>query len=95
VTGRVFLFLNGGHISDRMRVSASARVSVFDRTRWRVRSLSTGHVRSFRELIGLQPDAGTVVSGQFCSASGRCVERVRSVVRERSRCVIGASGQFD
>jgi hypothetical protein len=28
-------------------------------------------------------------------ASGRCVERVRSVVRERSRCVIGTSGQFD
>jgi hypothetical protein len=28
-------------------------------------------------------------------ASGRCVEHVRSVVRERSRYVIGASGQFD
>jgi hypothetical protein len=27
--------------------------------------------------------------------SGRCVERVRSVVHERSRCVIDASGQFD
>jgi hypothetical protein len=105
--------------------SVSARVSIFDRTRWHVRSLSIGHVRSFRELTGLQPDAGTMASGQFCSASsrcfvgarlwldqrvrsitglarpvelrtsGRCVERVRSVLRERSRCAIGASGQLD
>jgi hypothetical protein len=52
--------------------SASARVFVFDRTRWRVRSLSIGRVRSFRELTGLQPDAGTIVSSQFYSVSGRC-----------------------
>jgi hypothetical protein len=42
----------------------------FDRTRWRVRSQSTGHVRSIWELTGLQPDTDTVASGQFCSASG-------------------------
>jgi hypothetical protein len=130
---------NGGHrgdwtldrtwsLFDRTRPVSVQRLRVsqlFDRTRWRVRSLSTGRVRSLRELTGLQPDADTMASGQFCSvsgrcfvgarlrldqrvrsvtgpahpvilrASGRCVERVRSVVRERSRCVIGASGQFD
>jgi hypothetical protein len=42
----------------RLRVS-----QLFDRTRWRVRSLSTGRVRSLRELTGLQPDAGTVAFG--------------------------------
>jgi hypothetical protein len=74
--------VNGGHRGDRTRslfdrtspVSVQ-RLRVFqfdDRTWWRVRSLSTGRVRSFRELTGLQPDAGTVASGQFCSASGHC-----------------------
>jgi hypothetical protein len=29
------------------------------------------------------------------SASGPCDQRVRSVLRESSRCAIGASGQFD
>jgi hypothetical protein len=35
-------------------------------------SFLIGRVWSFRELTGLQPVAGTVASGQFCSASGRC-----------------------
>jgi hypothetical protein len=77
---------NGGHrgdrtldrtrsLFDRTRSVSVQRLRVFlffDRTRWRVRSLSTGHVRSFRELTGLQPDAGTVASGQFCSAFDHC-----------------------
>jgi hypothetical protein len=77
---------NGGHrgdqtldrtrsLFDRTRpVSVQhLRVSRFsDRTRWRVRSLSTRRIRSLRDLTRLQPDAGTVASGQFCSASGRC-----------------------
>jgi hypothetical protein len=33
-------------------------------------------------------------SVELC-VSGRCMEGVQSVVRERSRCVISASGQFD
>jgi hypothetical protein len=36
-----------------------------------------GRVRSLRELTGLQPDAGTV-------ASGRCLERVRPLLRGRT-----------
>jgi hypothetical protein len=86
---------NGGHRGDRTRslfdwtcpVSVQClRVSrLSDRTRWRVRSLSIGHVRSFRELTGLQPDAGTVASGQFCSTSGHCF-----IVR--SLYLISASG---
>jgi hypothetical protein len=43
-----------------------------DRTRWRVRSRSTGRVRSLWKLTGLQPDAGTVASGATSSASSRC-----------------------
>jgi hypothetical protein len=41
---------------------------------WRVRSLAIGCVRSLRELTRLQSDAGTVVSG-------RCLERVQSLLR--------------
>jgi hypothetical protein len=81
---------NGGHrgdrtldrtrsLFDRMRPVNVQRLHVSrlsDRTRWRVRSLSTKRVRSFRELTGLQSDAGTVASDQFYGASGRCfVER--------------------
>jgi hypothetical protein len=78
--------VNGGHINDRTldrtrslfdrtrSVSVQRlRVSQFvDRTWWRVWSRLTGRVWSLRELTGLQPGAGTVASGQFCSASGRC-----------------------
>jgi hypothetical protein len=77
---------NGGHRSDRTLdrtrslfdrtcLASVQRLRVsqfFDRTRWNVRSLSTERIRSLRELTGLQPNAGTVASGQFCSASGRC-----------------------
>jgi hypothetical protein len=77
---------NGGHRGDqtldrtRSLFDLTRPVSVqrlhvsqlFDRTRWHVRSLSTRRVQSFRELPGLQPDAVTIASGQFCSASGRC-----------------------
>jgi hypothetical protein len=77
---------NGGHRSDqtldrtwspfdRTRPVSVQHLRVFqlvDRMRWRVRSRPTRHVRSLRELTGLQPDAGTVASGQFCSTSGRC-----------------------
>jgi hypothetical protein len=77
---------NGGHrgdrtldrtrsLFDRTRPVSVQLLRVFrflDRTRWRVRSQSIGHVRSMRELTGLQSDADTVASGQFCSASGRC-----------------------
>jgi hypothetical protein len=73
---------NGGHRSDRTwsLFDRTCPVSVqhlrvfwfFYRTRWRVRSQSIGRVRSFRELTGLQPYAGTVASGQFYSVSGHC-----------------------
>jgi hypothetical protein len=81
---------NGGHSGDRTLDQTRSlfdwmcpvsvqrlRVSqLSNRTRWHVRSRSIGRVRSIRELTGLQPDAGTVTSGQFSSASGRCfVER--------------------
>jgi hypothetical protein len=36
-----------------------------DRTRWRVRSWSTGRVRSCVSVYWNRPDAGTVASGQF------------------------------
>jgi hypothetical protein len=78
--------VNGGHrgdrtldqtrsLFDRTRPVSVQRLRVFwffDRTRWRVRSQSIRRVRSFRELTGLKLDAGTVASGQFCSAFGRC-----------------------
>jgi hypothetical protein len=96
-------------LTGRVRsVFSVCAISVFDRTRWRVRSLSIGRVRSFRELTGLQPDAGTVASGQFYSASGRCFvvrcsgltsassqsrdQRVRSIPA-RSVCASCASGR--
>jgi hypothetical protein len=67
---------NGGHIGDRtldrmrslfdrMRPVSVQRLRVFwffNRKRWRVRSQWIGRVWSFRELTGLQPDAGTVAS---------------------------------
>jgi hypothetical protein len=79
---------NGGHngdqtldrtqsLCDRTRPVSAQRVSMFrfsDRTRWRVRSRSTGRVRSLWELTRLQPDADTVTS------SATCV-RVRSLLR--------------
>jgi hypothetical protein len=104
---------NGGHrgdrtldrtrsLFDRTRSVSVQRLRVsqlFDRTRWRVRSQSTGRVRSLRELTGLQPDAGTVASGQFCSASGRCfVVRCSSLTsasgpdNERARSVLRGVG---
>jgi hypothetical protein len=43
----------------------------------RIRSHMIGCVRSLRELTRLQPDAGTVTSG-------RCLERVRSMLRGRA-----------
>jgi hypothetical protein len=74
----------------------------------RVRSLTIRRVRSFRELTGLKPDAGTVVSGQFYNASGHCFvercsgltsasgqsrdQRVRSFPA-RPVCATSASGQ--
>jgi hypothetical protein len=51
----------------------------------RVRSHTIGRVRSSRELTGLPPDAGTVASGQFFSASGRCFA-------VRGSVLTGASG---
>jgi hypothetical protein len=116
---------NGGHRSDRTldrtrslfdwtRPVSVQRLRVFqfsDRTRWRVRSQSTGRVRSVWVLTGLQPDAGTKASGATCSASDHfslerdlCLtsasgplrdQRVRSVLRKRRHCAIDASGQFD
>jgi hypothetical protein len=77
---------NGGHRGDwtldrtRSLFDRTCPVSVqclrvfwfFDQMWWRVRSQSIRCVRSFRDITGLQPDAGTVASVQFCSASGRC-----------------------
>jgi hypothetical protein len=62
-----------------------------------------GRVRSLRELTGLQPDAGTVASGQFCSASSHCFvgarlrlnQRVWSVTRPARPVVLRASGPRD
>jgi hypothetical protein len=65
-------------LCDRMRPVNAQRVSVSwfsNRTRWRVQSRSTRHVRSWWELTGLKPDARCNASGQFCSASGRCFAR--------------------
>jgi hypothetical protein len=108
---------NGGHRGDRTldrtrslfdqtrQVSAQClRVfRFFDRTRWHIRSQSTGRIRSIWELTGLQPDAGTVASGQFCSAFGRCLggallrldQRVRSVTGPARPVVLHASGPRD
>ena len=62
---------NGGHRGDR---TLNRTRSLFDRTCpvnvERLRVL-IGRVRSVRELTELQPDAGTVASGQFNSASGQ------------------------
>jgi hypothetical protein len=55
----------------------------------RVRSRPTGRVRSLRELTRLQPDAGTVTSGQFSSASGRCFVGARFLFDQRIRSVTG------
>jgi hypothetical protein len=73
---------NGGHRGDRTRslfdrmrpISAQGFHTPWssDRTRWRVRSQSTGHIRLIWELTRLQPDAGTEASGATSSASGRC-----------------------
>jgi hypothetical protein len=113
---------NGGHrgdrmldrtrsLFDRMRPVSVKLLHVFwflDRTRWHVRSQSIGRVWSMRELTGLQPDADTVASGQFYSASGRCfVVRCSGLtsasgllqdqhVRSSFACLVvawGASGQ--
>jgi hypothetical protein len=77
---------------DQTRPVSVQRLRVFwfvDRTRWRIRSQSTGRVRSIRELTGLQPDAGSVASGQFSSTSGPLRDqRVRSMRPARS---VGAS----
>jgi hypothetical protein len=108
---------NGGHNGDRtldrtrslfdwMRPVSVQRLRVFqfsDRTRWRVRSQSTGGVRSVWVLTRLQPDAGTVASGATCSASGHCFVGTRSLLDQRVRSVTGparpvilrASGQCD
>jgi hypothetical protein len=108
---------NGGHRSDQMLdrtrslFDRTRPVSVqhlrvfrfFNRTRWRVRSLSTGRVRSIWELTGLQSDASTVASGQFCSASCRCLggallrldQRVWSVTGPARPIVLRASGPRD
>jgi hypothetical protein len=91
---------------DRTRSVSAQRLRVsryFDRTRWRVWSRSTGHVRSWWELTGLQPDAGTVMSGQFCSASGhyfvgallRLDQHVRSVTGPARPVELRASGPRD
>jgi hypothetical protein len=73
-----------------------------DRTRWHVRSRSIGRVQSLWELTRLQPDAGTVAFGQFCSAFGhyfvgallRLDQRVRSVTGPARPVELHASGQF-
>jgi hypothetical protein len=101
---------NGGHRSDRTRslFDRMRPVSVqhlrvfrfFDRTRWCIRSLSTGRVWSIWELTRLQSDAGTIASDQFCSVSGRCLngallrldQRVRSVMGPARLVVLHASG---
>jgi hypothetical protein len=90
---------NGGHncdrtldrtrsLCDRTRPVSVQRLRVSrlsDRTRWRVRSQSTGRVRLVRVLTGLQPDACTVVSGATCSSSGH-------FSLERDLCLTSASG---
>jgi hypothetical protein len=104
---------NGGHrgdrtrsLFDRMRPVSVQRLRVsqfFDWTRWRIRSQSIGRVRSTWELTGLQPDTGTVASGQFDSASGRCLsgallrldQRVWSVIGPGCPVILRASGPRD
>jgi hypothetical protein len=91
---------------DRTRLVSVQRLHVSqfsDRTRWRVRSWLTGHVRSLRVLTRLQPDTGTVAFDQFYSASSRCFvgallrldQRVRSVTGPARLVVLHASGLRD
>jgi hypothetical protein len=94
---------NGGHRSDRTldrtrslfdqtRSVSVQRLRVFwffDRTRWRIRSQSSGRVWSIWDLTGLQPDAGTMASGQLCSVSSRCFVGVRLRLDQRVRSVMG------
>jgi hypothetical protein len=109
--------VNGGHRSDRTLVRtwslcdwtrpvSAQRVSVSrlsDRTRWRVRSRSTGRVRSLWELTGLQPDAGTMVSGSSSVrvrsllrwSIARLDQRVWSVTGPARSIECRASGQFN
>jgi hypothetical protein len=68
---------------------------IFDRTRWCVRSQSTGRVRSFRELTGLQPDAGSMSGRCFVGARLRLDQRVRSVTEPARPVVLRAFGPRD
>jgi hypothetical protein len=52
-------------------------------------SRPTGRVRSWWELTGLQPDAGTIASGQFCSASGHCFVGALLRLDQHVRSVMG------
>jgi hypothetical protein len=52
-------------------------------------SFLIGRVRSIWELTGLQPDASTVASGQFCSTSSRCFVRTWLRLDQRVRSVTG------
>jgi hypothetical protein len=73
-----------------VKLQRSCKTREVDRTRWRVRSRSTGRVRLCVGAYWNRPDAGTVASGQFkwrvqlhgqqreSAATGRC-DRVRSV----------------
>jgi hypothetical protein len=108
---------NGGHrgdqtldrtrsLFDRTRLVSAQRLRVSrfsDRTRWHVRSRSTRRVRSWWELIGLQPNTGTVASDEFCSASDHCFvgvllkldQRVRSVTGPACPVKLHVSGLYD
>jgi hypothetical protein len=102
---------NGGHRGDQ---TLDRTRSLFDRTRpvsvqhLRVfrffdRTQSIGRVRSIWELTGLEPDTGTVASGQFDGASGRCLGgallrldlRVRSVTGPARPVILRVSGPCD
>jgi hypothetical protein len=92
---------NGGHRSDR---TLDWTRSLFDRTcpvsvqrlrEFQFVDRTHGRVRSFRELTGLQPDAGTVASGQFSSASDHCFIGARLRLDQRVRSVTGPARPVD
>jgi hypothetical protein len=101
--------VNGGHRSDR---TLDQTRSLFDRTRpvsvqhlrvFQFFDQTRWHVRSIWELTGLQSDAGTVASGQFCSAFGRCLsgallrldQSVRYVTRPARPVILRTSDPCD
>jgi hypothetical protein len=90
---------NGGHWDDQTRSSIDQtrpvsdqylRVSrSCDRTWWRVRSRSTGRVRSRVEAYWKRPDAGTVASG----SSSVCIRSLtRWSAAQLDQCVRSVTG---